>query len=399
MVISTPYGDIAGKSLLSATRRDEVNGECYMDVTTTRELQRGDLLRCVSDVDGTEREFMVWGASEPHGEDLLQRTYRCVWSLQGILSTVTSTAMPSNKTARQALTSLLADTTAFRVGTVEPSGRASASFWRMSAWEGLAELVKAWGGEVRERIDGSTRYIDLLDRLGTRGAFEFVWGGSEIEGIERKMADGPEVCRIIPLGSANETDSGGYGRKIDISSVNSGRLYLEDAAKAAEMAGSPQPTATLYVENPDMQTPADLKAWGQSVLEQYTQPSPEFDVTLVERYARTDGYVPSLGDSGVVIDKEAGWELDARVTAITVDELAQSVKAELSATVPGKGALASLVSGSNTLGGVDTNGFVNVAGRASLPLYIYGSLPANADVPLLPCFVYVTGSKGLYYFD
>lgn len=388
-------GYIAPSSITRLDRYEQVNGENYIDLETSAELNRGDLLGVTSGIDNIERVYYVWSSSMSHSGDVVPCTYRCVWALQGILSTVTCTAMPSNKTARQALSSLLADTDAFTIGTVEPAATASASFWRMSAWEGLGVLLDTWGGEVD--VDGWT--VNLLNRIGNPDSFKLFWGSSDIESIERRMADGPEVCRIIPLGAANETDSGGHGRKIDISSVNSGRLYLEDSAKAAEMAGSKQPTATLYVENPEIDSPAALKAWGQSVLEQYTQPSPEFDVRLVERYARTPGYVPSLGDSGTIIDADAGWEMAARVVAITVDELAQSVKAELSATVPGKGALASLVSGNQTLGGVDTNGFVNVAGRASLPLYIYGSLPANADVPLLPCFVYVTGTKGLYYFD
>ena len=399
--VQTPHGPIAPRDLLGLTRYQQVNGEDYIDLTTTIELQRGDIITVTSDVDGITREYTVWSSSEPHDQDLLARTYRCVWSLQGILSSVTCTAMPSNKTARQALTSLLADTSAFTIGTVEPTTTGSASFWRMSAWEGLAELVKVWGGEVSEDYDPSTgrRTVNLLDRIGQEGQFTFYWGGSEVESIERKRPDGPEVCRIIPLGAATETDAGGYGRKIDITSVNGGVPYLEDAEKAAEMAGDPQPTATLYVENSEMTTPADLKRWGQSVLESYTRPAPEYNVKLVERYAALDGYIPALGDSGYIIDSGLGIELEARAYAITVDELAQSVKAELSTSPIAEGAMAQLVSGDKTLGGITTNGFVNVGGRASYPIYIYSGLPGNNAVPVLPCFVYTTGSNGLYYFS
>lgn len=364
VVVAVPNGIVAPRDMLGLTRRQEVNGENYIDLTTTRELAKGDLVAVTSDVDGIAREYMVWSASEPHGQDLLARTYRCVWSLQGILSSVTCSAMPSNKTARQALTSLLADTQAFAIGTVEPSTVASASFWRMSAWEGLAELVKNWGGEVSCDYDPErrTRTVNLLDQVGAGGAFSFYWGSSEIESIERKTADGPEVCRIIPLGAAAETDSGGYGRKIDITSVNGGLPYLEDAEKAAEMAGDPQPTATLYVENPDMTTPADLKAWGQRVLESYTRPEPTYDVRLVERYARSASYVPALGDRGIVYDDALGIALEARVLAITVDELAQSVKAEVSASASLESPMLNLVSGDKTLGGVNSKGIVAASG-------------------------------------
>jgi len=405
VALSTSTGFIGTRQVLGLTRRQEVNGEHYIDITTTRELEKGDLVYVTSDVDGITREYTVWSGSEPHSQDLIARTYRCVWSLQGILSGVTSSTMPSNKTARQALESLLTDTDAFAIGTVEPTTTASASFWRMSAWEGLAELVKNWGGEVTCDYANGTRTVNLLNRIGQDGAFTFYWGSSEIESIERKTADGPEVCRIIPLGAATETDAGGYGRKVDITSVNGGIPYLEDSQKASEMAGDPQPTATLYVENPEITEPADLKAWGLGIIEKYTRPAPEYDVRLVERYARAGGYVPALGDSGAIIDSEMGISLQARVYAITVDELAQSVKAELSTAQTVEGALAQLVSASQTLGGVNSNGIVAAAGFSVVdggtgyPVWHEGNMPSTpkTNLPLSSeCEVYTTARTPFY---
>ena len=350
-------GIISSLDILGITRYQEINGEHYIDLTTTRELKRGDLVAVTSDIDGITREYVVWSVSEPHEQDLIARTYRCVWSLQGILSTVTSSAMPSNKTARQALTSLLADTDAIAIGTVEPTQTASASFWRMTAWEGLAILVDTWGGEVDYTYNNGTRTINLVNHIGRTGAFTFYYGSSEINKITRTMKDGANVCRVIPLGAAQETDSGGYGRKIDITSVNNNKAYLEDAQEAAKYANAPVRYPTAYIENSEITDPAELKAWAQTVLQTITRPQPEYAVELVETYAPIADYIPALGDEGTIIDTDLGAELTARVYAITVDELAGSVKAVCSTSGTGLGTLTKLLEGSGlnaTTGGTGT---------------------------------------------
>ena len=357
MVIYTLTDRVLLDEIIAAVRYQEINGEHYIDLTTTRELKRGDLVCVTSDIDGITREYVVWSVDEPHEQDLIARTYRCVWSLQGILSGVTSSTMPSNKTAEQALTSLLTDTDAFTIGEVEPTTTASASFWRMTAWEGLAVLVDTWGGEVDYTYSNGTRTINLRNKIGQEGAFMFYYGSSQIEKVTRTMTDGVNVCRVIPLGAASQTDTGGYGRKIDITSVNNNKPYLEDAEEAAKYTGAPNPYPTAYIENSEITDPAELKAWGQTVLQTITRPQPEYSVELVETYAPMADYVPSLGDTGTIIDRELGAELEARVYAMTVDELAGSVKATCSTSSVGFGALTELLQGSGlnaTTGGTGT---------------------------------------------
>lgn len=396
---SGAWFDMAPRDLLACTRYEAVNGEHYIDIETTRELERGWLVGLRSDVDGVWREYQVWSVSEPHDGDLITRTYRCVWSLQGILSAVPSDAMPSG-TAANALTQLLRNQSAIEIGTVERTTTGSASFWRMSAWDGLAELVKVWGGEVVYRGGvGAQRYIDLVERQGSQGAFSYIYGSAAIERITRTWMDGAPVCRIIPLGAATQTDSGGNGRKIDITSVNGGVPYLEDAEAAALYADSPYQTPTAYVENSDMKTPTELLAWGQAILEGITQARPEYTVDLTESSLVGAEYVPMLGDTGTVVDRDLGVELEARVVAVKYDELAGTCEATISTADAAEGALASLIGRSTTLGGVSTNGYVDVAGRVSYPLYVYGSLPAAANVPISPCFVLDASDNSLWHFD
>ena len=350
-----PVQSVPSSCILGLVRYEQVNGEHYIDLTTTRELPHGALVHFESEVDGNLREFVVWASSEPHEGDLVQRTYRCVWSLQAMLSASTSSAMPGTggtpATATQALTALLSEQDAWEVGTVEPTATGSASFWRMTAWEGLAELVEEWGGEVDVVTENlPQRYVNLSNHIGSEEpAFTFLYGSSKVVKVERKWADAPLVSRIIPIGAAQETDSGGYGRKIDITSVNGGKAYLQDDTADALFADAAVRHPTCYVEQPDITDPAELKAWGQTVLYTYTRPQAEYEAELTERYALDGGYVPALGDEGVVIDEALGASLQVRVTSIEVATCATQT-GEL-------GAMAELVSNgplSATTGGTGT---------------------------------------------
>ena len=335
MVITTPRGTIALDELFSAVRYQEINGEHYIDIETTQKLERGDFVTVISDVDGTRREYIVWSATEPHDADLIARKYRCVWSLQALLSASTSTAMPGTSgqaaTATEALTELLREQVAYEVGTVEPTTTGSASFWRMSAWEGLSRLTDVWGGEVQARFEGGHRFVDLLNHMGSeQPIFTYYYGGPEVESVTVNVADGPKVCRVFPLGAAEQTDSWGYGRKITIEDANGGVPWLQDDLVAQEMANTPNPTATLYIENEDCNTPQQLKAWALSVLHDYTRPEPEYVVKTVERFVQDGEKVPLLGDEGYIIDIEMGLTLASRVWAIKVDELAKTISTTIS---------------------------------------------------------------------
>jgi hypothetical protein len=86
-----------------------------------------------------------------------------------------------------------------------------------------------------------------------------------------------------------------------------------------------------------------------------------------------------LGDRGIVYDDALGIALEARVLAITVDELAQSVKAEVSASASLESPMLNLVSGDKTLGGVNSKGIVASAGVNTIkPDITRGTVPPSS---------------------
>jgi len=330
-------GELAPKQILKLKRYEAINGERYIDIDTTEKLERGRYVWVQSPIDNEVRCYVVWNENTKHDQDLAINSYRCVWQLQAEFSGFPCTAQPGTggtpATCSQAMNALLEHSFSWEIET-DITQTASASFWRMSAWEGLAELIKNWGGEVDMEAGYPT--FKVLKHIGSETpCFWYEYGKSTVASITRKMADGANYKAITPLGAAQETANGGVGRKIDISSVNGGDPALYDIDPEAygmfRMA---------FVENSEIKTPAELKAWGQSVLQQITRPQPTYEVELAEALIKTSGYIPRLGDEGYIIDEEMGWRIQSRIQAIEADEIACTIKASVSNSEVGVTSLA-----------------------------------------------------------
>ena len=334
----TALGDLDPTQLIGLLAISEVNGENAMQVTTTQELTKGDRLLW-RDGRGYWHEYVVEGAEAPHdtpGGPI--HTYYCPWSVQHDLEGTSVTGMPGTggtpATATQALTAALAGTARWAVGTVGIGTTGSASFWRMSGWEAMQELVSVWGGEVQASITvGATgvtaRAVDLLTHVGSASATRRFDYGEDMRGITRTVSDELWTPRVIPLGAGEETESGGYGRKITIESVNGGVAYLENADVTSMTrvpdgnGGWEYPVQT--VENPDCDTPSDLLAWAQANLDTWTTPKVSYEADVVQlARAGMDTLGVSLGDEVAIVDKtfgDSGLRIQGRVLRIEEDLL------------------------------------------------------------------------------
>lgn len=211
--------------------------------------------------------------------------------------------------------------------------------WMMQGWNAISVLLKNWGGELDSTIEVSTtkvtaRKADLYQHIGSTTATHRFDLGYDIKSVKRIQEDGILISRIIPLGKGEQSGDG-YGRKITIESVNSGNNYLiyqpmESAAELPYPIGdnvSALEHPTAIVENPECETPADLKAWAQANLAAFCTPKISYKVDVMA--AMADGLDLStlqLGDVVHVADEQQGTysdalRLEARVVAMDVDEL------------------------------------------------------------------------------
>jgi len=334
--------DLLESEVISLTTVAELNGEHSLTLTTTRQLSKGDRI-LYRDKANVWAEYVIESIESIHQTaSVVLHTYWCPWSLMHDLSGTYVSSMPGTggtpATATQALTAALAGTARWTVGTVDVSTTGSASFYRVSGWEALQELIKVWGGEVSVSltVDASgitARQVNLLAHVGSSTATRRFDYGYDVSGITRTVEDTLWTARVIPLGAAQESNDGGYGRKIDISSVNSGSIYLTNSETANAIRVPDGNGGWEYpiqiVENQDMETPADLKAWALANLNAWTTPRVSYEVDVVALDRTGELLAIAEGDEVVVVDSAfmvdgAAIRLSARVVRIDEDVLVPS---------------------------------------------------------------------------
>lgn len=404
-----PLGEINPNDVLAAVLREEINGEHSLEITTTQVLEKGVRL-LHQDGQGKWREFSVSGVDADHSAGLsVVGTYYCPWSMQEDMMGVTVSVMPgvqSPVTAGSALRSMLDAQARWTVGTVTNTATGGASMYDRSAWEAMSTLVETWGGEVDAAIgvDDSgviTRSVCLYAKQGEQTAkrrFDFA---ADARGIVRTLPDEPLYCRISPRGKGEQTDAGGYGRKITIASVNGGKDYLE-YAPMVDVAKMPNGASgyiypTKIIENSDCETPADLKAWAQSVLESECTPQVSYSLDVLQSdEVGTSIQGVALGDAVQVVDKKfgEGLRIEVRVTSIEVDLVAEQVNSvELGAAVESIASKFASVDRSvsamaNQLTTMSTAEYVNdLIGRL------------NAEINATGGYTYIVPGQGIVTYD
>lgn len=333
----SPLFELSPNEVYRLDRHEVVNGEHSLTIRTTRTLEQGQRV-LTRDNRGYWREHVVYGIDERHdGGSSPIREYYCVWSLQHDLTGYNISAMVGTQTpvaARVALTVVLSGTSRWEVGTVTNSNVGGASMYDMSGWNALGVLIGTWGGEVSTTITVSNkgvigRAVDLYSAQGSQVPLRRFDFGADLKSVRRKVEDGPLYCRISPRGKGEDTGSG-YGRKITIESVNGGKDWLENGSMR-DLARLPDGNGgweypTLIVENGEIDTPSDLKAWGLEVLEDYTTPKVTYELDAIQAAVEgVDVQGLSLGDAVDVVDaKFDGLRLRARAMAIETDMLRES---------------------------------------------------------------------------
>lgn len=338
--------DVDPTQLLGATSVEEINGEHSITITTTQTLAKTNRL-LVQDGRGYWHEYVITGIEESHiSATGVAKEYYAIWSLQYDLATTYvndqygAGIVPGHASipvsVSVALSCALEGTKRWTVGTTSVTTMASASFYRRSGWEAMKTVIERWGGELEASItvglNGVTaRRLNLLEHVGSSEVSRRFDYGADLKDIRRTVSDDVWPCRIIPLGKSQETDSGGYSRRPDISSVNGGVPWLEDSEVVPYVRvhgpnGWEYPTA--IIENNTYEAPADLKVWAQEHITDYTRPKVSYSASVVQFVkAGLNPHGVSLGDVVYVVDRDFGGEalrLAARVVKIEEDLLDSS---------------------------------------------------------------------------
>ena len=153
---------------------------------------------------------------------------------------------PSNRELVGVLTTIL-DGSRWQLGSINVQRNYTGNFYYVTRKEAISKLIEATQIEIKPRLEFSRgkitgRYLDVFTRLGARNGKVFVHG-RDLLTVSEKKSQGVIYTAVVGRGKGEETDTGGYGRRISFKDV-----------EWKKTSGQPvdKPVGQEYVEIPAM---------------------------------------------------------------------------------------------------------------------------------------------------
>lgn len=153
---------------------------------------------------------------------------------------------PTNRELVGVLTTIL-DGSRWQLGSINVQRNYTGNFYYVTRKEAISKLIEATQIEIKPRLEFSRgkitgRYLDVFTRLGTRNGKVFVHG-RDLLAVSEKKSQGAIYTAVVGRGKGEETDTGGYGRRISFKDVEWRRTSGQPVDK---------PVGQEYVEIPAM---------------------------------------------------------------------------------------------------------------------------------------------------
>nr|DAD96595.1 MAG TPA: tail protein [Siphoviridae sp. ctSP74] len=153
---------------------------------------------------------------------------------------------PTNREVVGVLTTIL-EGSRWQLGSVNVQRNYTGNFYYVTRKEAISKLIEATQIEIKPRLEFSRgkitgRYLDVFTRLGARNGKVFVHG-RDLLTVSEKKSQGAIYTAVVGRGKGEETDTGGYGRRISFKDVEWRRTSGQPVDK---------PVGQEYVEIPAM---------------------------------------------------------------------------------------------------------------------------------------------------
>ena len=164
------------------------------------------------------------------------------------------------------------------VTVTDPNNNLYCGIQRENTWDAIKKkLLDVLGGEIRFRYVGGVLYLDYLTRIGeTRGTAIAV--SHNMKSIKQEKDPSAYITRLIPLGcklkDANGKDT---EARLDISSVNDGKIYIDD-----EQAIAAYGINVGYKEWDDVTIASNLKTKGEKWLADNNKVQIKYSITALD---------------------------------------------------------------------------------------------------------------------
>lgn len=153
---------------------------------------------------------------------------------------------PTNRDILSVLTTILTGSR-WQIGTCNAQRNLTSNFYYVTRKAALSKVIEATQVEIRPRYVFNrgkiiNRYLDIYTRLGRDNGKVFVHG-KDLLTVSEKKSKGAIYTAVVGRGKGEETDTGGYGRRITFKDV----VWDRRAEKPVD-----KPAGQEYVEIPAM---------------------------------------------------------------------------------------------------------------------------------------------------
>lgn len=176
------------------------------------------------------------------------------------------------------------------------------------------QLINNLGGYLKIRGVGNTRYIDWLEEYGNVVTQTIEFGVNLLDITEYISAEDIYTV-LIPLGKSQQDEEGNDLGRLDISSVNGGKDYIENATAISLFGRIEEKITWEEVEDAE-----SLKKIGETTLSENIEMAVTLTVKAVDLHTlNVDVERIDLGDSVRVISIPHGLDKYFKCTKITHD--------------------------------------------------------------------------------
>jgi phage minor structural protein len=289
------------------------------------------------DLDAVWQLFEIKRLVDLHGDGLTRTAY-CEHAFYELIDDFIEDVRPTDCSATFALTQALSGTR-WSVGTVADLGTNNTNYYYESILAAVQKVASVWGGELQFRIvvtGGviSNRYVDLLTRRGSDTGKQFAYG-RHLQEMQREVDLTTVITAAYGRGKGVETDSGGFGRRLDFSDIvwttpgnpankPAGQEWVGDLDALAVWgrAGGTRHRYGVFEDSEEIDAATLLQnTW--NYLQEHNTPRITYSMTVID-LERLTGYsheAVRLGDTTRCIDRVFSPELliSARVIEIARD--------------------------------------------------------------------------------
>lgn len=327
-------------SPLEAVHKDVLNGEDSLTLTITgTELDKGQRI-VWRDKFQRWHEHTVSDVKVVHSNGELYETAYCENSIAELLTDYLVEVEPRGVTSTAALERALGESR-WQIGTVQPTGTHDFSWYHISAYEAVTDIVETFGAELTTTIEVRddvvvSRKVDILNHRGDDYGHQFTFGRN-LAGIERTVSTASIYTALYGYGKGSQQydentgeATGGHSRKLTFGDVNGGVDWVGDE-EARLRYGVPDGKGGVkhafgQVDFSDCEDPDELLQLTREALKTASKPQVSYSGEILNLAAGgyTNGEDSQPGDTVYLRDKLLDERLQGRVMEVERDLLDES---------------------------------------------------------------------------